>query len=214
MTQEELSELYGKPHFVEIKLSDMLEEIGEEDTKSILSYFSCPQNKDVETFLKTKAILFSQRDLSKTTLVYWVSPDGLCKELVGYYTVAHKVIRISRDSLNSAERRKLFGQGKYDSDTREYIIPAPLIAQLGKNFTNGNNALISGDELLSLAMQKIKLVQNEIGGRFAYLECEDIEKLKEFYIDNNKFKLFGKRELDADETNIKGSYLLQLFTLL
>lgn len=214
MTQEELSELYGKPHFVEIKLNDMLEEIGEEDTKSILSYFSCPQNKDVETFLKTKAILFSQRGLSKTTLVYWVSYDESCKELVGYYTVAQKVIRVSRDSLSSNERRKLYGHGEYNTDTKEYTISAPLIAQLGKNFTNGNNTLISGNELLTLAMQKIKLVQNEIGGRFAYLECEDIDKLKKFYIDDNKFKLFGKRKLDADETNIKGSYLLQLFTLL
>ncbi|MDO4307311.1 MAG: N-acetyltransferase [Eubacteriales bacterium] len=213
MTQEELSELFGKPHFVEIKLNDMVKEIGEEDTKSILSYFSCPQNKDVETFLKTKAILFSQRELSKTTLVYWVSADESCKELVGYYTVAQKVIRISRDSISSKERRKLYGHGEYNPDTREYIISAPLIGQLGKNFTNGNDSLISGDELLSLAMQKIKMIQNEIGGRFAYLECEDIDKLKDFYTRNN-FKLFGKRELDKDETDVKGSYLLQLFTML
>ena len=62
-------------------------------------------------------------------------------------------------------------------------------------------------------MQKIKLIQNEIGGRFAYLECEDVDKLVSFYKRNN-FKLFGKRNLDIDETNIKGSYLLQLFVML
>jgi hypothetical protein len=213
MTQEELLKLYGKPHFVEIKLNDMIQEIGEDETRSILSYFSCPQNKDVESFLKTKAILFSKRGLSKTTLVYWVSADGSSKELVGYYTVAQKVIKISQGSLSSNERRKLWGHGKFDSTSKEYIIPAPLIAQLGKNFSNGNNALISGNELLSLAMQKIKLIQNEIGGKFAYLECEDIDKLINFYEDNN-FKIFGKRKLDLDETEINGAYLLQLFTLL
>ena len=117
MTQEELSGLFGKPYFAEIKLNDMIKEIGEEDTKSILSYFSCPQNKDVETFLKTKAILFSQRELSKTTLVYWVSADHSCKELVGYYTVAQKVIRVARDSISSKDRRKLYGHGEYNPDT-------------------------------------------------------------------------------------------------
>lgn len=213
MTQKDLLDFWGKPYFVEIKLDEMIQEIGEEDVKSILSSFSCPLNKDVETFLKIKAIPFSQRGLAKTTLVYWVSKDESHKELVGYYTVAQKVLRISRDSLSSNDRRKIFGHGEYDSESKEYIISAPLIGQLGKNFANGNDSLISGDELLTLAMQKIKLIQNEIGGRFAYLECEDVDKLVSFYKRNN-FKLFGKRNLDIDETNIKGSYLLQLFVML
>ena len=40
-----------------VLLSDMLDELGEDATKSILSEFSCPKNKDVETFLKKKAIV-------------------------------------------------------------------------------------------------------------------------------------------------------------
>ena len=45
-----------------------------------------------------------------------------------------------------------------------------------------------------------------------YLECEDIEKLLLFYTKNN-FKVFGKRTLDRDETDIKGEYLIQLFAM-
>ena len=64
-----------------------------------------------------------------------------------------------------------------------------------------------------MAIDKIKMVQNEVGGRFVYLECEEEQKLIDFYESNN-FKLFGKRKLDLDETDIKGKYLLQYFTIL
>ena len=43
-----------------INLDDMLAELGEDRVKSILSDFSCPLNRDVENFLHTKAIEFSQ----------------------------------------------------------------------------------------------------------------------------------------------------------
>lgn len=213
MNLKELSRIFGTPSYVEIDLNDMLEEIGEEKTKLHLSYFYCPLNKDVENFLKEKAILFSKREYSKTTLVYWVSGDEKTKELVGYYTVTEKIIRIHHDALNAKERRKLHGYGEFDQAKRAYELPAPLIAQLGKNYMNGNNSLIDGKDLLQLAMRKIKLVQNIIGGKIAYLECEDIPQLVNFYTENH-FKVFGKRELDRDETDIKGTYLLQLFTLI
>ncbi|MCI6731861.1 MAG: N-acetyltransferase [Lachnospiraceae bacterium] len=213
MTLEELKESCGTSSFVEMELSDMIKELGEDQVKTILSTFSCPLNKDVENFLKEKAILFSKRDFSKTTLVYWVSGDKNIKELVGYYTVAEKVIQLDQNVLTSKERRKLHGHGTYHPETRTYFLPAPLIAQLGKNYSNGNDTLISGTDLLQLAMEKIKLIKNIIGGRFVYLECEDVAKLVDFYTENN-FKCFGKRELDADETDIRGTYLLQLFTIL
>lgn len=62
-------------------------------------------------------------------------------------------------------------------------------------------------------MEKIKKVQNEVGGRFVYLECEDKEQLRSFY-ERNNFKLFGKRTLDRDETDVSGNYLLQYFAML
>lgn len=62
-------------------------------------------------------------------------------------------------------------------------------------------------------MEKLKSVQNVIGGRIAYLECEDEKKLIDFY-ERNGFKMFGRRELDGDETDIRGTYLLQFFTMM
>lgn len=64
--------------------------------------------------------------------------------------------------------------------------------------------------LLKLACNKIKEIQNAIGGRYVFLECEDNEKLIEFY-ESNGFECFGKRNLEKDEREKnKGEYLLQM----
>lgn len=99
--------------------------------------------------------------------------------------------------------------GTYDNSTGEYIISAPLIAQLSKNFADGNDTLISGSEILQMAIERIRKIQQEIGGKFLYLECEEKEKLLKFYEKNN-FVFFGRRKLDKDETNLEGAYLVQL----
>lgn len=208
-----LSDLVIKTHFREVNLADIVEQLGEDSAKEILSEFSCPINLDVQNFLCEKAIEFSRQGLSKTHLVFWETDDFQSKELVGYYTIASKFITIQRSSVNSREARKLRAHGIFNEKTNEYTVSAPLIGQLGKNYTAGNNTLISGDDLLKLAMEKVKKVQREVGGKFVYLECEDKEKLRCFYEKNN-FKLFGKRTLDRDETDIVGGYLLQYFAML
>lgn len=208
-----IPELNQKTHFVEINLSELLEQLGEDRAKAILSSFSCPLNADVERFLKDKAIEFSKRGFSKTHLVFWETEDKKEREFVGYYTIASKFITIDRGAVNSKEARKLRELGIFDEKKNDYTVAAPLIAQLGKNYTDGNDSLISGDDLLNLAMNRVKKVQNEVGGRFAYLECEDKEDLINFY-ERNSFKMFGKRNLDRDETDICGTYLLQYFIML
>lgn len=81
---------------------------------------------------------------------------------------------------------------------------------MGKNYNNGYNNLISGDVLLKLACDKVKEAQDILGGRFVFLECEDKEKLKEFY-ENNGFVCFGKRNLEREEMERNsGKYLLQM----
>ena len=98
----------------------------------------------------------------------------------------------------------------YDKDSRCYSIALPLIGQLGKNYYNNYNNLISGEILLKLACDKVRETQDLIGGRFVFLECEDKSKLKDFY-ENNGFVCFGKRNLEKDERDKnKGDYLLQM----
>lgn len=202
-----------KTHFVEFNLSDVLEQMGEDEVKSILSSFVCPLNKDVEYFCKYKAVEFSKRNFSKTYIVFWETDDESEKEFVGYYTIATKVMKVERSAVSNREAKKLREQGIFNEKDNTYTVPATLIGQLGKNYADGNNLLIDGADLLQLAIEKAKEVQRQIGGKFVYLECEEEKKLIQFY-ENNNFKVFGKRELDGDETNIRGKYLVQLFAML
>lgn len=195
----------------QINLQIMIDELGEDRVNAILSTFSCPKNKDVEQFLKRKAILFSKQGFSKTFLVFWSSNDQKEKYLIGYYTIANKAIEIEKKSVSNGTYKKIqkFKVASFSNDS--CLIPAILIGQLGKNYAAGNDTLIKGKELLKMAVDRIQDIQYEVGGKFAYLECEDKEKLINFYTENG-FVLFGKRTLDRDETLIEGEYLMQLLT--
>lgn len=194
-----------------VNLCLLVEELGEDRVREILSGFSCPINPDVEYFLSQKAISFSKQGWAQTHLVFashkkkWV--------LVGYFALANKYIRISAGRLGkggSTLRKRISKFATYDPELKSYILSAPLIAQLGKNYANDYNQLISGNELLMEACDKIKRIQFDLGGKFAYLECEDKPKLIDFYT-RNGFCEFDKRLLDPDETDkLDGEYLVQM----
>lgn len=193
----------------QINLQNMIDELGEDRVNSILSTFSCPQNKDVEYFLKRKAILFSKQGLSKTYLVFWCSENREEKYLIGYYTIANKIIEVEKRSVSKGIYKKISKFKAASLSNDGCIIAAILIGQLGKNYSEGNDKLINGDELLKMAVDRIKGIQHDLGGKFTYLECESKEKLLDFYT-RNGFVPFGKRKLDKDETLIDGEYLMQL----
>ena len=190
-----------------INLNDMLKELGEDKLKIILSTYLCPYNQDIEYFLSDKAIEFSRQRIAATHLVF--TSYKTKPVLIGYFTLANKYIFIPQKFLKSKTLRKRIAKFGTPQETG-YSLGTPLIAQLGKNYTNNYNTLITGDELLLLALNKVKQIQSDIGGKFVYLECEDVEKLTGFY-SSNGFINFGRRDLDQDEKGrIKGTYLIQM----
>lgn len=195
-----------------ISLNDLLEQLGEERTIQILSSFDCPLNPDVEYFLKHKAITFDIQAISRTKLVFASYKNELV--LVGYFTLANKDFMIPQKTLSRKLKDRVKKFGSYYEDFKAYRISAPLIAQLGKNFSNGYNKLITGDELLKMACDCVKEVQLNIGGKIVYIECEDKPRLIDFY-ERNGFTIFSKRQLDKnDQQMMEGSYLLQLLRYL
>lgn len=199
-----------------VNLKDMVQELGEERTKEILSEFSCPMNKDVEFFLHCKAIEFAKQGIAQTQLVLTSYKDA--PVLVGYFTLSNKVLEIPRKNVSKSVAKKVnrfaMARDAYYSMTDNYMISAPLIGQLGKNFTNEYNKLIPGDVLLKLATDKVRAIQAVLGGKFVYLECEDKAPLLDFY-GSNGFVTFGKRDLDRDERDLQaGQYLVQLLKYL
>lgn len=194
--------------FVQVNLMDLVEEIGEDKASGILSSFSCPLNADVERFLRTNAILFAKMGIAATHLVFSSYRNETV--LVGYYSLANKIVIIKGNELNSRWRKRLGQFARYNVETKQYNIALPLIGQLGKNFNNGYNKLITGDELLAMACEKIKNLQSIMGGKLAYLECEDTPRLIEFYRANG-FERFANRILDRDELQTGDKpYLVQM----
>lgn len=191
--------------YYQILLSDMLKELGEDQTKAILSSFSCGRNKDVQDFIRQKAITYCKQGISATHLVFADYKEH--RVFAGYYTISmSKQVRVKCSILNRRTRDRLKKFGEYDDISRCYIVPMPLIGQLSKNDPYCN--AMTGDELLGMALKTVSRIQLLGGGRFVYLECEDKERLLEFYR-RNGFMDFDKRELERDE-EIPGHYLVQM----
>lgn len=191
-----------------INLKDIYNNLGEDRTRKILDDYKCELNQDVEYFLKEKAIEFSKQDISRTYIV--MSRYQGREVIAGYFAITNKVTSIKKVKLSETKRKRLLKFAVYDKESKSYNIALPLIGQLGKNYYNNYNDLISGDVLLKLACDKIKEAQELIGGRFVFLECEDKNVLEEFY-QSNGFVCFGKRNLEKDErSKNEGEYLLQM----
>lgn len=190
-----------------VNLKLMVDALGEQRVKELLSKFSCPLNQDVETFLRIKSLEFSRQGIAQTHLVY-ASFKGE-PTLAGYFALANKYMTIKADVVGGKLKQRIRRFATFNPDIRSYCLSAPLIAQLGKNYANGANTLMTGAELLELACQKISTIQFDLGGKFAYLECEDKQKLLEFY-SSYGFCEFDRRPLDRDETDLYGDYLIQM----
>ncbi len=184
---------------------DKENDIGETD--EVLSDFSCPRNKDVENFLKNSSVEFTKKNQSVTYLVF----SNEDTELLGYFTIALKPLTVEGNRVSNTVKRKLQRVSKLDEVTQSYTTSAYLIAQLGKNYTDGANERISGGDLLEVAWTVIKNLQYEAGGMVAFLEAEKQEKLLGFYKENG-FIQFGTRETRDSKGN--SHVLIQLLRLL
>ena len=182
-----------------VNLRILMEEMGEEQARELLSGFSCPPNPDIERFLKRNAIEFAKQGLSQTHIVF----DG--QEFVGYFCLTNKPVSVNTSKFSATMRRQIEKFAVYDNRIQEHVLAAPLIAQLGKNYSGGRNRLISGDELLALACDKVERILFDLGGKFVYLECADNPKLLDFYR-SNRFRAFSRRYLAEPD----GEYFVQM----
>ncbi len=177
-----------------MNILDVLAYDGEYSLNNRLSTFSCPINTEIDSFLKTRALEFAKRKLSITYLVFDEN-DG---QILGYFTLAHKAIEIKNDNISNTTRRKLSAHARLDSDTNSFTASAFLLAQIGKNYSVDNGIRITGSELIGYADDIMIDIQHRIGGGVIYLDCEDKQQLKDFYIDKNHYKIFGERYSKSD----------------
>ena len=128
--------------------------------------------------------------------------------MVGYYTLTHKSIRVPASLLTNTTKKKIERFTKLDEATNTYDVFAFLITQFGKDSFCGYR--INGNDMMNMALSILSKVQREVGGGIVFLECEDNDKLLNFYQnENNRFIVYGERI--ANEENKKYKQLLRLF---
>jgi len=97
--------------------------------------------------------------------------------VLAYFTVALKVLKLTED-VSITQRKKIDGLNK---EIRE--VPCYLIGQLGKNDSYKDD--IAGSLILQYSMGIIRKAFNSVGGRVVLVECNNNEKLLDFYTSND-----------------------------
>ena len=183
-------------------------DLGEDELRQILSEFFFDKNTDVERFLKEQSLEFTKKNQSVTYLAF--SNDDA--SLVGYFTITIKPITVNAEKFSNTMKRKIARVSELDEENGTYTLSAYLVAQLGKNYKDGANEKITGEQLLQAAVDTIKELQYMAGGMVIFLEADDNDKLMHFYEDENGFKRFDTKEVKAGTEN--EHILVQLLKIL
>ena len=145
--------------------------------------FCCEQDTDIENFLKNTAIRFEKISKSRTYLL--VDEVELTRQkfnVLAYFTIALRVLKISDLGLSKTQIKKLDGFSAIKKDEPITDFPVFLVGQIGKN--DAFKKSIKGNQVLEYAMSVIGRAQDEVGGRIVLAECDDNPKLIKFYKDN------------------------------
>lgn len=188
-------------NYIQTNIIDLLDYAGKDICQDILSTFICPLNPDVESFLRTKATPFARQRIAISYLVFRQQDNQ--QYLIGYYTLANKFICVSSNSLSNTLKKKISKFSQYDPDTEQFMMPIPLIAQLGKNFNPALPFHMTGSDLLHLALKRVFEIERLIGGKTVYVECNNQPRLFEFYSSAGFFQFNTRIRTTAvpNETN-------------
>ena len=178
-----------------LKISELEDTVGKEALADTLARFSCPLNKEVESYLKdaSRAVQSSRMSSSVTYLAF----DSGTNDLLGYFTLMMKAYSVKSDALNSANKRLISRFSEIDA-SGNFTAAVYLIAQIGKNFALPEEDQIEGSELLMAAMDVFCETKSAIGGKLVMVEREaDRPMLLKFYNDN-AFKSWTTRRNAKD----------------
>ena len=156
---------------------------------ALFSGFACPLNKEVDDFLKNKAVQSNKLNASVSYLVV----DSETAVLLGYFTLVLKPFTIHESKLSKTNIRLISRFAERNDETGSFTTALYLIAQIGKNYALPEECRISGGDLMSLALDKLRAAQDLVGGKMVMVEREaDREKLLSFY-QSTGFKSWNAR---------------------
>ena len=185
------------------RLSELLAiENGEAYFNSVVKAFKS-QNKDVESFLKTKAVQATKLNTATTYLVY-VQRSDFEIDLVGYFSLAMKMLALKKVGLSRTSEKVISRFGCYDDNSTSYVIPAVLVAQFGRNFNEASESL-SGADLMTITLNQVKNALSFLSGRTVFLESEKKHKLITFYTQHG-FTVLDNEVLSKNEKELMQLY--------
>lgn len=174
---------------------DLIEIGGEDVIKQELSAFSCPQNEEIEDFLKNKSIEFAKQKLSITYIVR--AEKDLA--IVGYYTLTIRALEIAAKSVSKTLNKRIKKFAIYDDKNDTYTVAAYLLAQFGKNYGIDNGSRIKGDLLMDSVESTIRNIQHMIGVGLIYLDVEKNNKTAiDLYTSKSHYMKFDERKSASD----------------
>ena len=141
-------------------------------TSSITKNFVISGKEQVEMFVN--AIEESAKNRPVRTPVAARQIKGE-EELLGYFSLALKPLTVRGETVSNTTKRKLLRISELDESSDTYNMSAYLIAQLGKNYTDGANQAISrldgftrvsgGPLFFAFHSQKIVVLRHQVKGR-------------------------------------------------
>ena len=145
---------------------------GEEELALDLSSFSCGVNDEIQN-----------------------DEDG---ELLGYFTLAHKMLEVPAAGLSNNVKRRMSRYARLDESKDSYMVSAFLLAQFGKNYGVEEGKRVTGAELMDCVEAVLEDIQFRIGGGVVYLDCEDKKKLIDFYENTAGYRRISERVSELD----------------
>ena len=170
-------------------LRKLLNEYEEIDINEMLKNFRSIKNSgtknDIEIFLHEKAIKFEKSSISSTYVVF--SEDN---EILGYFTIANRSLVIPKENFGilSKTQQKKLGYSAAILKNGDLMTSSFLLGQLGKNYSDDIENLITGRELLTFAYDLFLKIKELINVKYIWLECQNEPKLISFY-QNFGFKM-------------------------
>ncbi|MDE9563233.1 acetyltransferase [Xenorhabdus bovienii] len=158
--------------------------------------FSCPSNRDVESFLHLKLIRFERANATRTHLI--LDEKGF---ILAYFSLTFKELPTYNLAISKTRMKKLNGISKNANSLKVY-----LIGQIAKNFSLDHNPITLKDILISIDFI-IEKAQKLIGGRITILECQDNPQLIALYEKHGLEKLPTKGESNPLITMIFNNYI-------
>ena len=158
----------------------LLSSYPEESVAEMLSGFSCKKDRDVELFLKEKAIVQEKKHISRTYLIFAV---GKRPKLMAYFTIAISNMDVSDLQCEDKIRKKM--------NINKGIAQNYLLGQLGKR-DDAEKGL--GEFAMAHALNRIKEANLNVGCRVLRVDCKP--SLLRYYTDNGF--IFARHNKDND----------------